>query len=306
MDPPGGSFEAMVRGAGSVKGLDEAAAALASMSRARPGPDVVFDTLQATEAARAVAIDGSSAVIADTGAVWVVAHRAQAVSWPGAPTLQPPVEVTAASPDAATELVARRFADNGLERPRIHGAEGMVEALRDLAEMRAAVRAIRDGATFVYVDGALEDLPPGPQAMADRVKEAAGDRCTLVGVAKRSRLASDHGAMLPSLSAAGPAGAWSVSLSARTHVARLHARAEHVFRIDAPAEALPAVAGHARDAVYLGYPYPLALAHNTVCITGDEVARIRAALAERLAAEGAPGALGLLEDFHEVLDRNVP
>ncbi|MEA3136941.1 MAG: hypothetical protein QOC71_1222, partial [Thermoplasmata archaeon] len=105
--------------------------------------------------------------------------------------------------------------------------------------------------------------------------------------------------------ARGVAGPWSVEAEPGVHVAKLHRASQHAFRIDADADVLPLLASLSNDAAYTGYPYPLAVAHNRVALTGAHVRDLKARLDLELRRKGAVAA-GLARDFHAVLDANVP
>jgi hypothetical protein len=244
-----------------------------------------------------VAVDGSHAVLADNGAVWVVAHRASALAWPGPAAPVDPV-VTAATPDDAARIAGRPVA----------GADAFGAALRERAEARALRSAIAGAppGALVLADGALSGLPPDAQGEMDAARhEAARRRVALVGVSKRSGLARDGIALVPALHAAGPPGAWAVAVSPGVWVARLHAAAACAFRVDADALAdVARLAPLARDAAYAGYPYPLAKVHNQVAFTAGAVAELKAGL-ERALRKSGGAALAAVSDFHDTLDRNV-
>ena len=94
-------------------------------------------------------------------------------------------------------------------------------------------------------------------------------------------------------------------------VAHLAPTATHAFRVDvargpAPAlEVLGRLAGLADDPAFVGYPYPLARAHQAARVTGYDVVDVRRAFREALSRRGmAEGDVELLfQDFHEVLNR---
>lgn len=248
------------------------------------------------------AIDGSHAVLVDNGAAWVVAHRAVALPWPspaGRPVLAPQPVVTAATPDQAARLAGEPVAT----------AEAFAQSLRVQAEQRALLDAIRVAPRggLVLADGALRGLPPTPQALADEARVLARSRgVALVGVSKRSGLERDGVPLVPALHAVGPAHPWAATVHEGIHVARLHAAAPFAFRVDADqvddvARLLPLC----RDAAYVGYPYPLAKAHNRVAFTAGEVAELKAGLERELRRQGASAVLAA-RDFHDMLDRNVP
>ena len=140
----------------------------------------------------------------------------------------------------------------------------------------------------------------------------------VAAVAKRSSLAADGLPLGPALQRLGNHanhGAWWTPLAAKSQgraaVARLNTAVDWAFRIDvAGADSLATVAAlmhYARDAVYPGYPYPLAHAHNRVILDRDTGAGLTQALqVEALEAGLAPAAWEVLfSDYHQVLDRSV-
>jgi len=95
-------------------------------------------------------------------------------------------------------------------------------------------------------------------------------------------------------------------------VAHLAPTAPYAFRVDIasgpaqPGEVLGRLAGLAGDPAFVGYPYPLARAHQAARITGYAVADVRRAFRDALARAGLPeGDIEVLfDDFHVVLNRS--
>jgi hypothetical protein len=284
-----------------VQAWDDAVALLARHAARPPAPHAAPEPIAPCEPGAVAAVDGSSAVLVDNGTVWAVAVRAAAVHWPGADRAEVPVLFHAALASEGADQAARAYAAAGLEAPRVHGAEGYAEAYRTLAELdtaRAAIDALPPGG-LLLVDGALHQLPRHAQAVADRILAlAAARQVAVLGVAKRS------GLVPPGLD--GPRSPWRVPLAQGIQVCRLHGASRHRFRIDGDAGALGRLLPLSRDAVYAGYPYPLALAHNRVAITEAHARELGASLEARLRRAGGAAAARLVVDFHAVLDGNVP
>jgi hypothetical protein len=148
----------------------------------------------------------------------------------------------------------------------------------------------------------MSQMPAGPQALADRLLDrATASDVHVAGVSKRSALHLDGQPLISALLAHGPPGRWQAAIPGQTcRVARLHERAPFAFRIDAEPATIQWLAALANDAVYLGYPYPLAKIHNAVAITGSE----RQRLIEMVQRQAGAG-WRQFSDFHSVLDRNV-
>ena len=294
-----------------MKGVAEAAEAIALLALPRQSPAagrfLPIDPPPATGSC--LAVDGSHAVLVDNGSLWVVATRVAAVAWPGPRRIPADPTLHVARPDQADGQVTALYARLGAEPPAARSAEAFAQAVRAAEETEAAIEAARQAGPggLLLVDGALRGLPPVPQTLADRVIEAAGaNGVTVVGVSKRSAVADAEGPLVQRLQESGPAGRWAVELEPGVFVARLHPRARYAFRIDAlDLAALARAAAFCDDAVYTGYPYPLALAHNAVAITAHDARDLASRLADEVRRGGGPEAAALLRDFHEVLDTNL-
>jgi hypothetical protein len=293
----------------------EAAAELLAQRAARPLRPVEFRPLAPAPREAlppCAAVDGSSAVLVDNGSAWVVAYRAAAVPWPGARPAEPEPHIAAALPAEAQRLVDEAYAREGLPSPAVRTADAFADALRSLAEHGAAMAAAASlpGGGLLLVDGALYGLPTEADAAMARLAEACRARgVKLAGVAKRSGIEGSGLPLVPALLAdaavRGATGAWAVEAGPGVHVAKLHRASAHAFRVDGGPELLPLLAAMADDAVYAGYPYPLAKAHNLVALTGSHVRDLQARLDLALLRRGR-AAVGLARDFHAVLDANVP
>ncbi len=278
-----------------LHGLDR----ISALVRAPIQVEATFHPFTPTPPPPTLAVDGSHAVLIDNGAYWVVAVRASHSE------RRPETQLYAARADGAEAEVQHAYNQRGLPAPTVRSADGYAEAHRALAEMDAAIEAIRElpEGGLLLIDGALAQLPDTAQAVADRVLDrATASGVHLAGVSKRSALSHDGTPLLPALAAQGPSACWWSPLPAHTAVAaRLHPAAKHAFRIDAETTTLPWLAHWSRDAVYRGYPYPLAKAHNNVAISKAEARRLAEHVRNHLGA-----AASVLDDFHAVLDRNAP
>lgn len=277
------------------------------------------------------AVDGGSAVLADGRSFQVAASRASRVRFAGGVTdlvESPPLDVRALSRDemrgmmsdlgsvAATELDTKRL------RP--------VDLLRECAEWTEVRRTVKDAepGDLVLVDGSLHG---GPYVRADFVnethREAVERGVGLAGVVKASTLFWGRNAPLVTLlKRRGDRELGAVPWAARIstdpsfarlyvgeiHVAHLAPTALHAFRVDvargplSPEEVLGRLAGCAGDPAFVGYPYPLARAHQAARVSGYAVADLRRAFREALSRRGMPedDIETLFQDFHEVLNRS--
>ena len=90
-----------------------------------------------------------------------------------------------------------------------------------------------------------------------------------------------------------------------TFVTKLHGGSRVAFRVDvASAVDLGKLVALSGDPAYLGYPYPLALAHNAALVPEEETEDVRRRIYEATRTKGlAEHDWNLLfEDYHDVLE----
>jgi hypothetical protein len=279
------------------------------------------------------AVDGGSCTVADGRSFQVGAYRAARVRFAGGQTTdveRPQLDVRAVSPEEMERLTRDTLTQLcGSEPERLPDLPRPVDALREWAEWHEVGRTIREAepGDLVLVDGSLHGGPLVPQQVVRRVhEEAVARRVSLAGVVKSSTLYWGRNAPLVTLlkrrgdRELGDAR-WSAKISTDPvfgrlyvgdiFVAHLAPTATYAFRVDVargvePAEeVLGRLAWLADDPAFVGYPYPLARAHQAARVTGYDVADIRRAFREALSR----GGMGeddvelLFQDFHEVLNR---
>lgn len=280
------------------------------------------------------AVDGGSCMLADGRSFHVAAYRAARVRFRDGVTdlvESPPLEVAALSRDEMRGLYRERLEAMGTEIPdRVPDIPRPVDFLRESAEwqrVRETVREASDG-DLVLVDGSLHG---GPWVAASYVREthheAVERGVSLAGVVKASTLFWGRNAPLVTLLKRRG----DRELGARTWVARISndpafgrlyvgeifvahfaPTAPHAFRVDVargPAEAeevLARLIGAADDSAFVGYPYPLARAHQAARVSGYAVADLRIAFRDALSRHGMSedDIETLFQDFHEVLNRS--
>jgi NurA domain-containing protein len=279
------------------------------------------------------AVDGGSCTVADGRSFQVSAYRAARVRFAQGRTTdveRPQLEVRAVSPEEMKRLARRTLTDLcGSEPERLPDLPRPVDALREWAEWGEVGRTIREAGPgdLVLVDGSLHGGPLVPQEIVRRVhQEAVAREVSLAGVVKSSTLYWGRNAPLVTLlkrrgdRELGDAR-WSAKISTEPvfgrlyvgdiFVAHLAPTATYAFRVDVargprPAEeVLGRLASLSDDPAFVGYPYPLARAHQAARVTGYDVADIRRAFREALSRGGmAEDDVELLfQDFHEVLNR---
>jgi hypothetical protein len=279
------------------------------------------------------AVDGGSCVVADGRSFQVAAFRAARVRFAGGETTvvdRPQLVVHAVSPEEMERLARSTLSELcGAEPERLPELPRPVDALREWAEWSAVAETVREAEAgdLVLVDGSLHGGPLVPQVVVQRVHEAAVARgVSLAGVVKASTLYWGRNAPLVTLlkrrgdREVGRAR-WAARISTDPvfgrlyvgdiFVAHLAPTAPHAFRVDVargPAGAdavLGRLAAIADDPAFVGYPYPLARAHQAARVTGYDVVDVRRSFRDALSRRGmAEDDIEMLfQDFHEVLNR---
>lgn len=280
------------------------------------------------------AIDGGSSVVADGRSFQVAAYRSARVRFRDGMTdlvESPPLTVRGVSVRELAPLARAILTElSGREPERLPDVQRPVDALREWAEWSEVLRTVREAAEgdVVLVDGSLHGGPLVPAEVVRRVHEEAVARgVALAGVVKASTLYWGRSAPLVTLlkrRGDRDVGAvpWATRIStdpvfARLYpgdiyVARLAPTATHAFRVDVArgplsgTEVLQRLAGVAIDPAFVGYPYPLARAHQAARVTGYHVVDVRRSFRDALSRQGmSEDDIELLfQDFHEVLNRS--
>lgn len=289
--------------------------------------------IEPADAGTVWAVDGGSCTVADGRSFQVSAYRAARVRFAQGRTTdvdRPQLDVRAVSPEEMERLARQTLTDLcGSEPERLPDLPRPVDALREWAEWGEVGRTIREAepGDLVLVDGSLHGGPLVPQDVVRRVhQEAVAREVSLAGVVKSSTLYWGRNAPLVTLlkrrgdRELGDAR-WSAKISTDPvfgrlyvgdiFVAHLAPTATYAFRVDVARGPLPpeAVLGRlaslSDDPAFVGYPYPLARAHQAARVTGYDVADIRRAFRAALSRGGmAEDDVELLfQDFHEVLNR---
>ena len=288
----------------------------------------------ARDPGRVWAIDGGSCLVADGRAFQVAAFRAARVRFEHAHTSL--VESPALELRAVSAHVVNRLAREALRELLGHDPDSIpdlprpVDALREWGEWRQVLRTLDEAepGDLVLVDGSLHGGPLVPADVVRRAHALALERgVSLAGVVKASTLYWGRNAPLVTLlkrrgdREAGPA-TWAMRISTDPTFARLYVgeifvahmapTAPYAFRVDVargpadPDEVLGRLVGLSSDPAFVGYPYPLARAHQAARVTGYAVADIRRAFRGALSRHGLSedDVEVLFQDFHEVLNRS--
>jgi hypothetical protein len=296
--------------------------------------DFELRTVAARDPGRVWAIDGGSCLVADGRAFQVAAFRAARVRFERYQTRL--VESPALELRAVSAHVAHRLAHEALRELLGHDPDSIpdlprpVDALREWGEWRQVLRTLDEAepGDLVLVDGSLHGGPLVPADVVRRAHALALERnVSLAGVVKASTLYWGRNAPLVTLlkrrgdREAGPA-TWAMRISTDPTFARLYVgeifvahmapTAPYAFRVDiarGPAdseEVLGRLVGLSSDPAFVGYPYPLARAHQAARVTGYAVADLRRAFRGALSRHGLSedDVEVLFQDFHEVLNRS--
>jgi hypothetical protein len=333
------------RAAGFVVELLERPASTVRVSEGQLGlaEDVVFDghpdafelkPLAPAAAGTIWAVDGGSCLLADGKSFQVAAYRASRVRFRAGVTdlvEAPPLQVQALSHEEVGRIAREVLTELcGAEPERIPELPRPVDGLREWAEWSEVRRTIRDAAPgdLVLVDGSLHGGPLVPPEVVRSIhQEAVAKDVSLAGVVKASTLFWGRNAPLVTLiKRRGDRELGKRSWAARIStdptfgrlylgdifVAHLAPTAAFAFRVDVargPVDAqavLERLAAASDDPAFVGYPYPLARAHQVARVSGYAVADLRRTFRDALGRHG----MGqddievLFQDFHEILNRS--
>jgi hypothetical protein len=282
------------------------------------------------------AVDGGSCVVADGRSFQVVGYRAARVRFERGATGsvdRPALVVHAVSNEEMDRLAREALTELcGAEPDRLPELARPVDALREWSEWSEVARTVEEAEAgdLVLVDGSLHGGPLVPQAVVQRVHRRAVERgVALAGVVKASTLYWGRNAPLVGLlkrrgDREAPASRWATRISTDPKFGRLYVgdifvahlapTAPFAFRIDVARggrgeddamAVLGRLAALADDPAFVGYPYPLARAHQAARVTGYDVVDLRRAFRDQLSGRGmaADDIEVLFQDFHEVLNR---
>ncbi|MGE5459457.1 MAG: DNA double-strand break repair nuclease NurA [Solirubrobacterales bacterium] len=301
-----------------------------------PGHPDAFELrpIEAADPGTVWAVDGGSSVVADGRSFQVVVYRAARVRFREGHTdlvESPPLSMRATSSEGMARIAREVLTELlGAAPEQLPEPTRPVDALREWSEWRLVKATIEraDPGDLVLVDGSLHGGPTVPPAVVDGVHRTAIERgVSLAGVVKASTLYWGRNAPLVTLlkrrgdRELGPVP-WAARISTdpvfgrlypgEIFVAHLASTAPHAFRVDVargptePEEVLARLAGLADDPAFVGYPYPLARAHQAARVTGYQVVDVRRGFRDALSRHG----MGeddievLFQDFHEVLNRS--
>lgn len=272
------------------------------------------------------AVDGSNAMVLESGSFSVALVRAVETTFSGARRAHAgetslrafrigPETVNPAYDDLYTEC----FEDAPLSPLENEDRSRAAAVLRDTLEYATAKRLASnlDPGDILVLDGALRVDHESLRPVLIRVLREARRRGVLVAAVTKMA-ASTWGGGIPLVPAAaalahdlGVKGPWYLEVPPEvmdveryqewhfgdTYVASLHPKAPMAFKVEVPEGTSPcvvettfaALASYADDGRVTGYPFPLFDAHRLATITQDQVDQVRQALIMGMSEQGMTG-----------------
>ncbi|MDP6293166.1 MAG: DNA double-strand break repair nuclease NurA [Candidatus Woesearchaeota archaeon] len=173
----------------------------------------------------------------------------------------------------------------------------VADHLRRIAELKLALEVVQHAPDIIVLDGNLETSTPTEANVMDTLKRACQQHnILLIGLAKTTSLVTDTGMGLPdALMQLTQKKSWVYHpiTSGMLSMVKLHERGS-AYRMDGPPEAAHALAAHAKDAAFPGYPYPLIEADQLARITQNETLRYKLLLENTKQANDAHDVLNII------------
>jgi hypothetical protein len=287
---------------------------------------------------RVAAVDGGSVTVVKGRSFLIGVHRVGAVIYQKGKRVDQkiiPLKLEIISQANLHQMYLSAFREfTGEEPSDSPGIEKMLDRLRLFSEWRLAQELLEElqGGDMLLIDGSLKASIAPPYNFLFKFTERAKDKGVhLVGVTKTSTLYwGDKAPLIPAVMKRGekfcPNSKWFCQISdeqlhtttssyfGKIYVAKLKASSDFGFRIDVnrfdPVDAslvFSFLSHLSSDPAFLGYPYPLAAAHNISRITLSEVEDIKFKLQSRAFEKGITTADWdlLFTDFHEVLNADL-
>jgi hypothetical protein len=287
---------------------------------------------------RVGAVDGGSATVVKGRSFLIVVYRSASVIFQNGKRIRQknlPLSLEIISQAGISEKYFSAYRDlTGEEPSGAPGIEKMLDRLRLFSEWKLAQELLDElnQGDMLLIDGSLKASIAPPYNFFMQITQKAKEKGVhLVGVSKTSTLYwGDRSPLIPAVVKIGerfcPHCKWFCQISAdelRTkspsyfgtiYVAKLKASSDFAFRVDVnrfdqvdPNVVFSFLSNLSGDPAFLGYPYPLAAAHNLARITAVEVEDIRYRLQSKALEKGISTADWdlLFTDFHEVLNADL-
>jgi hypothetical protein len=287
---------------------------------------------------RVAAVDGGSATIVKGRSFRIGVHRAGAVIYQKRSRIDQrikPLELEIISLASLPQMYADAYRDLVGEEPsETPEMDKMLDRLRLFAEWKLAKELVDDleAGDILLIDGSLKaSIAPPYGFMLEFASRAKDKGIHLIGVTKTSTLYwGDKAPLIPAVMKTGerycPESKWFCQISdkklyastssyfGKIYVAKLKGASDFAFRVDvnrfdsADENLLFSFLSYlSGDPAFLGYPYPLAAAHNVSRVTLAEIEDIRYKLQSKAFEKGITTSDWdlLFADFHEVLNADL-
>ena len=282
-----------------------------------------------------IGVDGGNAMILDGYTLFSVSGirggRAVFLDGKFSPdhTPKPDLRLISLSPSNLEKVYTDFYEDIVGEDPQdiprtIEEGVGRIRTLIEWREVISASETIEEGGVLAF-DGSLWAGIKGSEVLLQRLVEQCRERgIMLCGVSKRSALAYNGMPAIPMIQILGEALApgypWYFKLDieggqdklfGEPYVVSLASRSQYAFKVDislpdgiGAEDLFSKLAGFSNDPGYLGYPYPLAKAHNIVAFSRTEIENIRHLMEREAARSGMDMGKWHLsfQNFHDILD----
>jgi len=287
---------------------------------------------------RVGAVDGGSATVVKGRSFLIGVYRTGSVIFHNGRRVKQetlPLKLEIISQSDLSERYFSAYKDlTGAEPSEAPGIDKMLDRLRLFSEWKLAQELLDElnQGEMLLIDGSLKASIAPPHNFLLKITQKAKEKGVhLVGVTKTSTLYwGDRSPLIPAVVKIGerfcPNHSWFYQISAdklhtkspsyfgTIYIAKLKSSSDFAFRVDVnrfdqtdPNFIFSFLSNLSGDPAFLGYPYPLAAAHNLARITQGEVEDIRYRLQSKALEKGISTADWdlLFTDFHEVLNADL-
>jgi hypothetical protein len=284
------------------------------------------------------AVDGGSATVVKGRSFLIGIYRTGSVIFHKRKRIEQktlPLKLEIISQSDLSERYFSAYKDlTGEEPSEAPGIEKMLDRLRLFSEWKLVEELLDElsQGDMLLIDGSLKASIAPPHNFFLKITQRSKEKGVhLVGVSKTSTLYwGNRSPLIPAVVKIGekfcPNSKWFCQMSAdelhtrspsyfgTIYVVKLKASSDFAFRVDVnrfdridPNVVFSFLSNLSSDPAFLGYPYPLASAHNLARITTGEIEDIKYRLQSKALEKGISTADWdlLFTDFHEVLNADL-